>query len=61
VVLHEDADEQALKEYVAQREPRGAELVLAVRSWVPRPTGQPAPWRWAASGIGRSSNVLRRT
>jgi hypothetical protein len=38
-------DEQALREYIAQRERMGAELVVIVRSLAPRPADEPMPWR----------------
>jgi hypothetical protein len=39
---HADDDEQAVREYVAQRERMGAELVVVVRSLATRPAGQEA-------------------
>ena len=43
MVVYEDDDEQAVREYVAQRERKGAELVVVVRSLAIRPPGEPAP------------------
>jgi hypothetical protein len=39
-----DDDEQALEKYLADREQMGAELVVVVRSFAPRPAGRQAPW-----------------
>jgi hypothetical protein len=44
VVVYEDDHEQAVQEYVAQRERKGAELVVVVRSLAARPADQPSPW-----------------
>jgi hypothetical protein len=43
VIVYEDDDEQAVREYVARRERMGAELVVVVRSLAARPASQPAP------------------
>jgi hypothetical protein len=45
VVVYEDDDEQAVREYMARREQMGAELVVVVRSLATRPTGEAVPWR----------------
>jgi hypothetical protein len=42
VVVYENDNEQALKQYVAQRERMGAELVVIVRSLAMRPSDRPA-------------------
>jgi hypothetical protein len=43
VVAYADDDEAALQEYVAQRERRGADLVVVVWSVAPRPADEPVP------------------